>query len=196
MSKKFGINTKSAEARARQDAVKQANDRDKQQKLEDEYWRDDDKHVQKKQQRKVWTNQSFLFPFLSIIFQNDQEQKDQEKLQKKQDNQRLLEQEEAAITASKAKAKLDLPPKKVTQAQIQQQQATPAAAATVPNGIPHLSFFSLTLNFLFQNLNGEIWKKKQNYPLNKILIVYKSMVLLHEMSMMQFKFYSKFHPFD
>jgi len=53
MSKKFGINTKSAEARARKDAVKQANERDKQQKLEDEFWRDDDKHVQKKLQRKV-----------------------------------------------------------------------------------------------------------------------------------------------
>ena len=53
MSKKFGINSKSADAKARKDAVKQANDRDKQQKLEDEYWRDDDKHVQKKQQRKV-----------------------------------------------------------------------------------------------------------------------------------------------
>ena len=56
MSKKFGINTKSAEACARKDTVKQANERDKQQKLEDEYWRDDDKHVQKKQQRKVLTN--------------------------------------------------------------------------------------------------------------------------------------------
>ena len=53
MSKKFGINTKSAEARARKDAVKQANERDKQQKLEDEYWRDDDKQIQKKQQRRV-----------------------------------------------------------------------------------------------------------------------------------------------
>ena len=53
MSKKFGINTKSAEARARKDAVKQANERERQQKLEDEYWRDDDKHVQKKQQRRV-----------------------------------------------------------------------------------------------------------------------------------------------
>jgi hypothetical protein len=53
MSKKFGTNTKSVEARARKDAVKQANERDKQLKLEDEYWRDDDKHIQKKQQRKV-----------------------------------------------------------------------------------------------------------------------------------------------
>ena len=53
MSKKFGINSKAAEARARQDAVKQTNDREKQQRLEDEYWKDDDKQVQKKQQRKV-----------------------------------------------------------------------------------------------------------------------------------------------
>jgi hypothetical protein len=65
MSKKFGINTKSADARARQDAVKQANDRDKQKKLEDEYWRDDDKNVQKKQQRKVGIS---LFIHLLIIF--------------------------------------------------------------------------------------------------------------------------------
>lgn len=59
MSKKFGINSKSAEARARQDAVKQSNERDKQQKLEDEYWKDDDKQVQKKQQRKVCSTPLF-----------------------------------------------------------------------------------------------------------------------------------------
>ena len=53
MSKRFGINTKSAEARARKDAVKQAKEDERQQRLEDEYWRDDDKHVQRKQQRKV-----------------------------------------------------------------------------------------------------------------------------------------------
>ena len=59
MSKKFGINSKSAEARARQDAVKQSNEREKQQRLEDEYWKDDDKQVQKKQQRKVCSTPSF-----------------------------------------------------------------------------------------------------------------------------------------
>jgi hypothetical protein len=60
MSKKFGINTKSAEARARQDALKQANQREQQQKLEDEYWRDDDKNIQKKQQRKVFKKNKFF----------------------------------------------------------------------------------------------------------------------------------------
>ncbi len=59
MSKKFGTNTKSAEARARKDAVKQANEREKEKNLEDEYWRDDDKNVQKKQQRKVLTKKLF-----------------------------------------------------------------------------------------------------------------------------------------
>jgi hypothetical protein len=32
--------------------LEQANERDKQQKLDDEYWCDDDKHVQQKQHRK------------------------------------------------------------------------------------------------------------------------------------------------
>ncbi|CAF0868633.1 unnamed protein product [Adineta ricciae] len=114
MPKKFGTNTKAAEANARKDAVKQANEREKQQKLEDEYWRDDDKHVQKKQQRK-----------------DDREQKDHEKLQRKLENQVLLEKEEATSSASKSKKNADLAPKKVTQAQIQQRQAT--AAAAVPD---------------------------------------------------------------
>ncbi|CAF1338882.1 unnamed protein product [Adineta ricciae] len=112
MPKKFGTNTKAAEANARKDAVKQANEREKQQKLEDEHWRDDDKLVQKKQQRK-----------------DDRDQKDQEKLQRKLEKQTLLEQEEAALSASKSKKNADLAPKKVTQAQIQQRQATAAAAA-------------------------------------------------------------------
>ncbi|CAF3343899.1 unnamed protein product [Rotaria socialis] len=116
MSKKFGTNTKSAEARARKDAVKQSNEREKQQRLEDEYWHEDDKLVQKKLQRK-----------------DERENKEHEKLQRKQEIQKLLEQEEAALTASKAKKPVDSAPKKVTQAQIQQQQTTGGAAAA-PTG--------------------------------------------------------------
>lgn len=73
MPKNFGTNTKSADARARKEAVKQANERDKQQRLEDEYWRDDDKQVQKKQQRKVIflpRNLRMNFGFYSIIVQS------------------------------------------------------------------------------------------------------------------------------
>lgn len=59
MPKKFDTNTKSAEARARQEAVKQAKESEKQQRLADEYWRDDDKHVLRKQNRKV---SSLIYP--------------------------------------------------------------------------------------------------------------------------------------
>lgn len=127
MSKKFGINTKSAEARARKDAVKQANERDKQQKLEDEFWRDDDKHVQKKLQRKVRQPFNRSSCFQLIFLQDNKEQNEQEKLLKRQEAQQLLEQEEASLTSSKAKTKPDLALRKVTQAQIQQHQAAAAA---------------------------------------------------------------------
>ena len=54
MPKKFkGVNSKAEEARARKAAVKEAEREKKQKELEDEFWRDDDKMVQKKQQRKV-----------------------------------------------------------------------------------------------------------------------------------------------
>ena len=63
MPKKFDTNTKSAEARARKETVKQTNEREKQQRLEDEYWKDDDKQVQKKQQRKVCIHRNLINMF-------------------------------------------------------------------------------------------------------------------------------------
>lgn len=54
MPKKFqGENTKSAAARARKAEAKAAADAKRQQELEDAYWKDDDKHVMRKEQRKV-----------------------------------------------------------------------------------------------------------------------------------------------
>jgi hypothetical protein len=54
MPKKFqGENTKSAAARARRAEAKAAADARKQKELEDAYWRDEDKHVMRKEQRKV-----------------------------------------------------------------------------------------------------------------------------------------------
>ena len=54
MPKKFkGENSKATEARARREAQKQEEADRKQKALEDEFWRDDDKHVARKQQRKV-----------------------------------------------------------------------------------------------------------------------------------------------
>lgn len=54
MPKKFkGENSKAVEARARKATQKDEEELRKQEQLEDEYWKDDDKHLQKKLQRKV-----------------------------------------------------------------------------------------------------------------------------------------------
>ena len=54
MPKKWqGAGGKAAEARARKEAAKTAEKERIQKEIEDEYWRDDDKNLQRKQQRKV-----------------------------------------------------------------------------------------------------------------------------------------------
>lgn len=54
MPKKFvGENSKASEARARKEAVRKDQQLKKQQEIDDAYWKDDDKHVTKKLQRKV-----------------------------------------------------------------------------------------------------------------------------------------------
>ena len=54
MPKKFkGENSKAVEARARKAAQKQEEKELKERQAEDEYWKDEDKHVMRKQQRKV-----------------------------------------------------------------------------------------------------------------------------------------------
>ncbi|MEE6522858.1 hypothetical protein FKM82_021499 [Ascaphus truei] len=54
MPKKFqGENTKSATARARKAEAKAVADARRQKELEDAFWQDDDKHANRKGQRKV-----------------------------------------------------------------------------------------------------------------------------------------------
>lgn len=54
MPKKFqGENTKSAAARARKAEAKAAADAKRQKELEDAFWKDEDKHVMRKEHRKV-----------------------------------------------------------------------------------------------------------------------------------------------
>ena len=54
MPKKFkGEISKAVEARQRKSAQKQAEQERKEREAADEYWKDDDKHVMRKQQRKV-----------------------------------------------------------------------------------------------------------------------------------------------
>lgn len=52
MPKKFGTNTKSADARAKKEAAKQADKEQKQRAAEEAIWEDNDKHIARKQQRK------------------------------------------------------------------------------------------------------------------------------------------------
>lgn len=61
MPKKFtGENSKAAVARARKIAAQEKQNYKKEKEIEDAYWKDDDKLVQKKLQRKV-KSQKFIF---------------------------------------------------------------------------------------------------------------------------------------
>lgn len=61
MPKKFvGENSKAAVARARKNAVQTEQQLQKQKQIEDEYWKDDDKHILKKQQRKASVYSGFV----------------------------------------------------------------------------------------------------------------------------------------
>ncbi|KAM4708889.1 coiled-coil domain-containing protein 124 [Discoglossus pictus] len=100
MPKKFqGENTKSATARARKAEAKAVADAKRQQELEDAYWQDDDKHMQRKGQRK-----------------EEKEKRRLEQLERKKENQRMLEEEDAKVKARQSKI---VPPAKVTRAQIE-----------------------------------------------------------------------------
>ncbi|KAK3746948.1 hypothetical protein RRG08_030358 [Elysia crispata] len=107
MPKKFkGENSKAAEAKARKNAREQeAADRAEKERL-DELWKDDDKHIARKLQRK-----------------DDKEKKRVEQLERKKELQQLHEQEMDSIKGAKAHAA------KVTRAQILENQERLAAAA-------------------------------------------------------------------
>ncbi|PKU29397.1 hypothetical protein llap_20299 [Limosa lapponica baueri] len=101
MPKKFqGENTKSAAARARKAEAKAAADAKRQQELEDAYWKDEDKHVMRKEQRK-----------------EEREKRRLEQLERKKELQRLLEEEDSKL---KGKSPKQVTPGKVTRAQIEE----------------------------------------------------------------------------
>lgn len=116
MPKKFvGENSKAAEARARKEVVRKDQQQKKQQAIEDAYWRDDDKHVTKKLQRKVCSTLAAFILFSMnncLCFQEDKEKKRQEQLGKKQENKLLLESEMSSIKSAKPE------PTKITRMQI------------------------------------------------------------------------------
>jgi len=95
MPKKFGSNSKASEARERKEAVKIAEKERKEREAEDALWRDDDKHVVRKQQRK-----------------EEKEKKKQELQEKKLASKLAYEEEMSSIKAAKTA------PAKVTRAEI------------------------------------------------------------------------------
>lgn len=98
MPKKFtGENTKATAARARKTSAKESQQAQKKKEAEDRYWKDDDKHIVRKLQRK-----------------EDQEKKKQSIADKKAEIKALLEQESVSV---KKCAKAPAPPK-ITRAQI------------------------------------------------------------------------------
>ncbi|KAL7993066.1 hypothetical protein Chor_017322 [Crotalus horridus] len=99
MPKKFqGENTKSAAARARKAEAKAAADAKRQKELEDAFWKDEDKHVMRKEHRK-----------------EEREKRRLEQLERKKELQRMLEEEDAQL---KGKAPKTPGPARVTRAQI------------------------------------------------------------------------------
>ncbi|KAM9503630.1 coiled-coil domain-containing protein 124 isoform 1-T1 [Salvelinus alpinus] len=103
MPKKFqGENSKAMTAKARKAEAKAVEDSRKKKELEDALWQENDKHVLKKEQRK-----------------DDKEKKRLEALERKKENQRLLD-EEAAKIKGKAKEAAAVAACKVTRAQIEE----------------------------------------------------------------------------
>nr|SVE76770.1 EOG090X0J63 [Daphnia longispina] len=108
MPKKFdGENSKVAVAKARKDAVKQAEQKKKEEKKEEEFWKDDDKNVQKKLQRK-----------------DEKEKKRIEQLEKKNTLKSLADQEMESIKVQPKQAS-----SKISRLQIQAELEKREAAA-------------------------------------------------------------------
>ncbi|VDP92166.1 unnamed protein product [Echinostoma caproni] len=100
MPKKLGTCPKALEARERRAEKKKEEKEKKERELEEAYWKDEDKHVNKKLQRK-----------------DERDEKRQEQLDKKKEKERLYAQELAEIKAAKG-ANVKSCHTKLTQAQI------------------------------------------------------------------------------
>ncbi|XP_055796638.1 coiled-coil domain-containing protein 124-like [Salvelinus fontinalis] len=104
MPKKFqGENSKAMTAKARKAEAKAVEDSHKKKELEDALWQENDKHVLKKEQRK-----------------DDKEKKRLEALERKKENQRLLDEEAAKIKGKAKEAAAAVAACKVTRAQIEE----------------------------------------------------------------------------
>lgn len=132
MPKKFkGENSKAVQARARKETARLEEKEKKQKELEDEYWRDDDKHSVNKQNRK-----------------EERERKRLEQLERKKEAQKLLTEELASIHPLKPATAA-----KLTRAEIQVQQERMAATAAGAKKSTEVLHSELPL---VENINREV----------------------------------------
>uniref|UniRef100_A0A0B7AUQ8 Coiled-coil domain-containing protein n=1 Tax=Arion vulgaris TaxID=1028688 RepID=A0A0B7AUQ8_9EUPU len=128
MPKKFkGENSKAVEARVRKAAANQAESEKAEKEKEDEMWKDDDKHIARKQQRK-----------------EEKEKKRQEHLEHKKTLQQLHEEEMDSIKGAKSQMA------RLTRAQIIENQEKMAAAAEAAKAREKLSHDEVPLE---ENIN-------------------------------------------
>lgn len=111
MPKKFGTNTKSQEAREKKEAAKELQKAKQAKAEEDAFWEDNDKHVNRKLQRKVLI---FLRPW---VLKDERETKRLEAIKKKQELKKLHDEEMSSLQGASAKTQASNP-NKLTQAQI------------------------------------------------------------------------------
>ena len=142
MPKKFkGENSKSAAARERKTAAKDTADQEKRLKEEEDYWKDEDKHVARRQERKVFIYAQTLLTSSTVSYwsclcsQADKERKKQEQQDRKHTAKLLLEEEEAKIGGKSRQTA------KVTRAQIieaeeqQRREKERQGATSLPRGV-------------------------------------------------------------
>lgn len=113
MPKKFPVNSKQTEARARKEAVRQNEKLKKDQELEDAAWKDDDKNLQKKLERK-----------------EAKDKKQKEQLDRKNASKTAYEEEMNSIQPTKAP-----PPTKISRAEIAEKLSEQAVKNTKTNKV-------------------------------------------------------------
>ena len=120
MPKNFGgENSKSAQAKARKDAVRIETNEKKQREAEDKLWEDNDKHVLRKQEKK-----------------EAELKKQAEKLQKKQELQKLLDEELKHMPKSAKPERVE----KVTKFEIEKIKEK-ETTTKIENGINLFTFY-------------------------------------------------------
>uniref|UniRef100_A0A8C1Y3S7 Coiled-coil domain containing 124 n=1 Tax=Cyprinus carpio TaxID=7962 RepID=A0A8C1Y3S7_CYPCA len=177
MPKKFqGENSKSATARARKAEAKAVADARKQKELEDALWQETDKHVMKKEQRRVglitWFNN--LFFSFSLVYPFKSTEKSHLEMPLEENINQIVPEEgtmeartiEDAIAVLSTKEDLDRHPERRMKAAYAAFEEANMARLKMENP-------NMRLSQLKQQLKKE-WTKSPENPLNQRVAAYNS----------------------